>query len=114
MDELDLGPRRVGDGSLGKFAHPGAIVVGEGVTGPIRGGEGDGVEITGIGKSAARAIVIAAYEDLSEDTDAIDDFVGACAVADDVTEVGYSVVSGSRCEAGFKGIEISVNIAKNQ
>ncbi len=101
-----------------EFAEPVEVVGGELVAGPEGGGAGDGVEAVGRGEAAADAVVIAADDEVVEGADAVDDLVGAAAVADDVAEVPEFVDSrrqiGGVGEDGLESFEVAVDVGEDE
>jgi hypothetical protein len=55
--------------------------------------------------------MIAADEKLSQLARAFDDFVRACAVANNIAQVDDKVISGSGCKTRFQSFEVAVNVA---
>src|SRR5580692_3522892 len=81
---------------------------------PERGGGGHGIEIFELDETGGGFVVIATDENVSQTAGALDNFVGAGAVADHVAEIGNLIERRSRGEAGFKSFEIGVNVAEYQ
>ena len=58
--------------------------------------------------------MIAAHENFSQLSRSIGYFVRTRAIAHDVTQIQHQVVSRSTRQAGIKGFEIRVNVAKKK
>jgi len=114
VNQLDMREIFQGERALGESVQPFEVLGGKLVTGPDGCGGRHGIEIIEFEKSSGGFVVIAAHEGVAESADTIDHFVRRRAIADDVAKVGYKIEGGSGRQAGFHGLEISVNVAKQQ
>ena len=89
---------------------------GELVAGPEGGGAGDGVEGVGRGEAAGDAVMVAADDEGGEGADAVEDLVGAGAVADHVTEVPELVEAGELRggEDGVERFKVAVDVGEDE
>ncbi len=64
--------------------------------------------------STARSVVIAAHDNTTELPGQINNFIGICAIADDVAEVPDGVVFWCSGKNSLECLEIGVNVGNNK
>ena len=99
------------DRAMGQALQPFQVLGSELIAGPQRRQSGDGIEVPQVHRAAGRLVMVAAHEDVPQGARALDHFVGAGAVADDVPEVDHHVVRRGRRQARFESFEVAMNIA---
>ena len=82
--------------------------------GPGSRGSRDRIEAEGGCETTADAIMVTAHVELGSGTDQVNDFIGAGAIADYVTEVPQNIEWSSRFEDGVECFEVSVDVGENQ
>ena len=114
VNQLHIGKVSEGEWALRQSAQPFEMFGSELVAGPDGGGGGHSIEVVQVEQAGCGLIVIAADKDRSQAAGALDDFVGARAVTDDVAEVCDEIERRSCGEAGLQRFEVGVNVAKQQ
>src|SRR5580698_2297783 len=95
-------------------AKPFQIVQGQLFASPESGRRSHGIEVVEFHNSGGGLVVIAADKSFPQFARTFGHLVGARAIADDVAEVHNHVERWSRGQAGVEGLEVGVNVAKNQ
>ena len=84
------------------------------VSRPKSGQPGEWIEILKVHQSAGRLIVIPAHEILAQTARALNHFIGAGAVAHDVTQIHNGVIGTSGTETSLECVQIAVDVTQNQ
>lgn len=84
------------------------------IPGPNGSGRGHGIEVVEFQQAGGGFVVITADKDFSQVARPLDHFVGRGAVADHVAEVRDKIEWWSCGEAGLQGLQVGVNVAKQQ
>lgn len=90
---------------------PFQILGSELIAGPQRRQSGDGIEVLQVHRPTGRLVMVSAHKDVPQSARALDHFVRARTVADDVPEVDHHVVCRGCCQARFESFQVAMNIA---
>ena len=72
---------------------------------------GDGVEVLRVHEATNGFVVIATHKQVAQRSGLRNDFIGACAVTNNIAQIHDNIVSGSGGQTSFESFEIGVNIA---